>query len=247
MDEEIQSIKQNMIIDKEELIANRKFYLGKLDNKPIVLVKSEWGKVNAGVTTQLLISFFEVEKIIFTGVAGGVDPHLQIGDIIISTKLYQHDYAYWTDEGLKPMEIPIPMKDGKDKGYLYFEADEGLISLAEKSAKALNFPEIPQVLTKGKRGRMPKVVKGIIVSGDQFIQSEKKRIWLKETFDAKAVEMEGASVAQVCTTNNIPFVVIRTLSDLADKSSYDTFHLLTPYAAGNSSLLIKEMIKNLKD
>lgn len=221
MIEEIELLNQNVKLTKKSELAGITYYEGTLHNVEVVYCKSGVGKVNAAVTTQLLFTF-NVDSVWFTGVAGALDPRLNVGDIVVSKTAVQHDMDV-TPLGFAKGEIPFsPISE--------FVADEQLVQLATEAAHSL-FP-----------GR---VVVGKILSGDQFIASVDKVKELYETFSGACAEMEGASVAQVCQMNNKPFVVIRSMSDKADGSAEVTYNEFVVEAANNSYAIIEYMIKQL--
>jgi len=221
MESEIATLKGKIQGKKERTIAGITYYTGKLEGKDIVLLKSGIGKVNSAVAADILIREFDVKEIIFTGVAGAINDKLDIMDVVISTDLAQHDYDT-TVFGSKLGAVP-GSKDGK------FFADKKLVEKAYNSAV--------KVLGKDK------VYKGTIVTGDQFIADKKKVKSLETNFGAWAVEMEGAAVAHVATLHNIPFVVIRSMSDKADGSAHMAYEEFEVKAAEKSVLIVKEILK----
>lgn len=223
MDEEIRLLKENIQISDEFVKATITFYVGTFQGKDVVICKSGVGKVNAAITTQLLIDHFSVSQIIFTGVAGAVDPTLDIGDIVISTSAVQHDLDA-TALGFKKGEVPM---------FAYpsdFSASDHLILLAENAASTF----------KGIN-----VVKGRILSGDQFIANHQVVAQLGEMFEGKCVEMEGASVAHVAMLNNIPFVIIRSMSDKANGEANVNFAEFTKLASERSFSIVRSMVENI--
>lgn len=223
MDEEIELFHHSMTDVKEHSRAGITYYKGKMRRKSIVLCKSGVGKVNATVCTQILVDDFNVDYVIFTGVAGGLDPQLNIGDLVISTECQQHDVDA-SALGFKVGEIPFAETS-------IFEADTYLTSLAVESGEAL---EDVQVLT------------GKILSGDQFIANKDQVQKLYSQFKALCVEMEGAAVAQVCHLNQIPFVIIRSLSDKADHSAQVNFQEFTKLASKRSYQIVEGMLNRFK-
>jgi adenosylhomocysteine nucleosidase len=237
MQEEIQALLnqlQNVRITEKGM---RKYYQGTLFNNEVVLVFSRWGKVASAVTTTQLINDFPVTEIIFTGVAGGIQPELNIGDIVIGKHLYQHDLN--ATPFYEKLEIPILKKK-----YLITANTTNLLAatnifidtyynfIAAKDAQLFN-------ITK------PKVVYGDIASGDQFISSTKKIKKLNKLIPtATCVEMEGASVAQVCFEYQIPFSIIRIISDKASDNAHIDFSAFANSIASNYALGI---LKNYFD
>lgn len=222
MKEEIELFHQQMEKVSSSTKANIQFSEGQFLGKPVVLCKSGVGKVNAAVTTQILIDTFGVDAIIFTGVAGAVDPELNVGDIVISTECLQHDMDV-TALGFTRGTIPYEETST-------FCADEGLRRLAAEVSGELFGDRV-------KEGR--------VLSGDQFIASREVVGQLYEELNGSCTEMEGAAVAQVCSMNRIPFVVIRSMSDKADGSAHVNFAEFTVQASENSYRIVEQMLKRL--
>lgn len=225
MDCEIDNFK-NMIENIEEIeIANITYYKGKLCGKDIVLLKSGIGKVNAAIATTIAIEKFNVEKIIFTGVAGSGNPDYDISDIVISKDLIEHDFD---TSALDGDELTVLVK-GYDKNY--YPADKSLIELAKTSAQ--------KVITDNK------VYIDTIATGDQFVGDNNKVKQIHNKFKAGAIEMEGASVAHAALMFKVPFVVIRSLSDKADSDAVVDFPKFVAKAAENSKKIVIEMLNNI--
>lgn len=222
MNEEIELFHQHMEQTRESVKAGIRFYEGTMHGKPVVLCKSGVGKVNAAVTTQLLADTFQVEAVLFTGVAGAVDPELNVGDIVVSTDCLQHDMD------VTPLGFPrgtIPYAEVS-----CFVADAGLRALAA---------EVSAELSGGK------VKQGRVLSGDQFIASRETVALLYRELGGACTEMEGAAVAQVCHMNDIPFVVIRSMSDKADGSAHVNFAEFTVTASENSYRIVEQMVRRI--
>lgn len=199
-------------------LGGRIYHKGILYGKEVITVFSRMGKVASAATTATLISHFGVSKIIFTGLAGAIDPSLNVGDVVISTQLVQHDMDASALPLYQPFEVPL-------LGITHFDADNELIKKALSSAQHYfsNFfnTEIDEK-TRKEIGitSLPTVYKGIIASGDRFIAHNDEVIRLRtEIPGIKCVEMEGAAVAQVCHEYDIPFVVCRVMSDRADHAA----------------------------
>lgn len=197
MDEEVSRLKENMQVKKVEKKACMEFFEGDLAGKDVVIVRSGIGKVNAGICTQILVDDFGVDAVINTGVAGSLRNEINIGDIVLSTDALQHDMDA-TGFGYEPGVIPR-MED------FVFVADEKLRSLAKEVNESVN----TEIAT----------FEGRVVSGDQFISDHDKKEQLVNTFQGYCTEMEGAAIAQVCYLNQIPFLIIRAISDKADNSA----------------------------
>jgi adenosylhomocysteine nucleosidase len=225
MDEEIVYMKESLDIYGESVFAQNKFFEGTHHNKEVVLCKSGVGKVNAAITTQILIDRFQVTHILFTGVAGALDPSLEVGDIVISSSAMQHDI----DASSLSPDFPkgtIPMF-GFDS---VFKADQELVKLAEKAAEKSS-------------GTQVKI--GKVLSGDQFIADRKLVEDYRSQFDGSCIEMEGSAVAQTAFLNEVPFVIIRSISDKANGEAPASFGEFTALAAKRSSDIVEYMIESL--
>lgn len=225
MNEEIIELRETMLNINEVKMSGLKFYTGKLCGKDVVLVESGIGKVNAAISTTLLINEFKVDKIIFTGVAGAVNPKVNVTDIVIGTDLVESDMDVTAGGNYKLGEIPR-MKNS------YFKPDPYLFTVAHSVAVKL-FGE-------------NKVFDGRIISRDEFVASSEKVNKLWEIFSAECVEMEGAAVAHVCEVLNIPFVVLRSISDKADNEAGMTFDEFVKIAAKNSKLIVEGILNTMK-
>ncbi|MGD9679439.1 MAG: 5'-methylthioadenosine/adenosylhomocysteine nucleosidase [Vulcanibacillus sp.] len=222
MDEEIESYKIRIEDISQIKIANIIFYQGLMSGREIVLCKSGVGKVNSAVCTQILVDKFNIDKIIFTGVAGALDPDLNIGDIVISTIAQQYDIDA-SPLGFEKGCIPYSEKS-------IFEADNELINIALKASEEVSDATI---------------ISGKILSGDQFIADVDMAKELYERFGGLCTEMEGAAVAQVCDMNNIPYVIVRSMSDKADHSASVNFSEFAKFAADRSYLIVDKMLRDI--
>ncbi len=221
MDEEVQILKDKIGLYEKTVIAGSEFYTGTIDYQEVVILKSGIGKVNAAMATTLLIQLFKPDYVINTGSAGGFHQNLQVGDIVISKELRYHDVDA-TVFGYEYGQVP-----GMPAAYF---PDANLVQMAEESGKQVNVH----------------VVTGLITSGDSFMSDEERVKEVKELFPKLyAAEMEATAIAQVCTQFEIPFVIIRSLSDIAGndaKVSYDQF---LEIASVNSANLVIHMVKEM--
>lgn len=223
MDEEVHIIKEQMQEVKVCTVAAMDFYEGMLQGKEVVIVRSGIGKVNAAVCTQILADLYHVDAVINTGVAGSLRNEIDIADIVLSTDTLQHDMdATGFGYGLGI----IPRMDNS-----IFKADQKLIDLA----KAVCEEAIPEV----------GVHTGRIVSGDQFISDSNKKAWLVENFHGYCTEMEGAAIAQAAYLNQIPFLIVRAISDKADQSAEMAYSEFEHIAIKNTVALINGLLKRL--
>jgi adenosylhomocysteine nucleosidase len=220
MTQEIERLTEDLVDAEAREVMGFTFHAGRLDGRDVIVTRCGIGKVNAAMCTVALLSQ-GVERVIFTGVAGGVHPDLAVGDIVVSTDLVQHDVdvtALNYEVGLVPGER------------LAWEADPALRDLALAAARDVS----------GVR-----VVAGRVASGDQFVASSERVAWLRETFGAACAEMEGAAVAQVATRWGVPFVVLRSMSDTADGGADVDYPTFMPVVAGRAKAVVREMLRRL--
>jgi adenosylhomocysteine nucleosidase len=238
-DEEVRLIQQEMENRKVETYLGVKFSIGNLRGRSVVLAYTGIGKVNASMTTTLLLDHFQPKEVFFTGIAGSLNPKLSPGDIIIGERLIQHDLGQYTSEGFMPDGVRSPV-DGAKNPVIFF-SDPDLVKIVKEGSQITSFAPITQDSVR----RKPSVVTGTIVTGDAFISSQTKRLELQEQFRADAVEMEGAAVAQVCHQAGTPFIVVRCISDKADEFAKRDLNRFYKIAAQNSANLILKVVELL--
>ena len=208
-------------IETEIDYANNKYYKAKYNNTNLIIAYSKIGKVNSALTAATMIEKFEIDMLLFSGVAGSINENLKIGDLIVATKLCQHDLditAFGHPYGYVP------------ESKVFVETNEKLNNIAKSVAKKLNI----------------KLLEGIIATGDQFIADPKRKEWIKETFNADAIEMEGASVGFVCDSLGVPFFVLRAISDSADMDAGFDFDKFLEGSAKESAKFLIEMLEEIK-
>ena len=212
------------------------FVSGRLGGRAIVVAWTGVGKVNAAMTTTLLMEHFQPTRVIFTGIAGAIDPNLEPGDIVIAKRTAHHDMGTLWPEGMEHGGVKSRLT-GEDNP-VFFPADPNLLTAAGCAARKGVFD--PVTLQSGQRA--PKIVVGTIVTGDAFVASKDKGKELEEKLGADAVEMEGAAVAQVCYQRGIGCLVIRSMSDKADESAVMDKQIFYAMAARNSASLVAGII-----
>lgn len=217
MQEEMQAIKNIMTEINEQKIYELNFIKGKINNIQVILVEAGVGKVNSARTTQILIDNFEVEAIINVGSAGSANDELNIGDIVIGNKLVQHDFDITAF--------------GHPKGFIsnvgeYVESDSKLIEKMEQTISELHNNDF-------------KIKIGTIASGDIFCTEPKMKEKIRNKFNAEAIEMEGAAIAQVCKLDNVPFIIIRSISDSPNGNNNITFDQFLEKASKRCAEIIK--------
>lgn len=223
MEEEVSKLKKAMTEAVEKEKAGMKFLSGKLYGKDVVVVRSGIGKVNAAICTQILIDEYKIDRVINTGVAGAINEDLDVGDIVISSDALYHDFdvtGFGYEVGIIPrMKISI------------FKADEELALKAKSLCEMVN--------------KDIKCFVGRVVSGDQFISTKEKKVWIKDKFNGYCTEMEGCGIAHTAYLNNIPFVIIRAISDKADGSATVDYSEFEMKAIEHTVKLMSELIKEM--
>ncbi|MCM3769850.1 MULTISPECIES: 5'-methylthioadenosine/S-adenosylhomocysteine nucleosidase [Priestia] len=223
MEEEVTILRDKIENRQETVIAGCEYSTGTISGVEVVLLKSGIGKVNAALSTAILLEKFKPHYVINTGSAGGFHPELNVGDAVISTEVRHHDVDV-TVFNYEYGQVPnLPAA---------FKADEKLVRLAEESAL-----EVTDM----------KIVKGLIATGDSFMNDPVRVEFVRSKFpDLYAAEMEAAAVAQVCYQFGVPFVILRALSDIAGKESNVSFEQFLEKAAVNSTKLVLNFITKLK-
>jgi len=220
MPEEIAPILEKVGEYKTTTYAKNTYYEATYKGVELVIAYSKIGKVFSTLTATTMIEHFGAEKLLFSGVAGAVSPELRVGDLVVATKLSQHDLditAFGHPFGYVP------------EGAVFVEADKEMIEISKKVALSL-----------GKD-----VKEGIIATGDQFVADEKRKNWIGDTFKADALEMEGASVAVVCDALDIPFFILRSISDAADMDASFSFDEFLETSAVLSAEFVMKMLDEI--
>ncbi|WP_066311856.1 5'-methylthioadenosine/S-adenosylhomocysteine nucleosidase [Bacillus sp. FJAT-29814] len=224
MEEEVTLLRENIQAQTQEEVAGCEFTFGKMHDMDVILLRSGIGKVNAAMSTTILLEKYKPDCIINTGSAGGLNPDLNVGDAVISTEVRHHDVdvtAFDYEYGQVP-QLPAA-----------FLADEKLMAIAESAANEIeNF----------------QIVRGLIATGDSFMEDAERVEFIRRKFNnLQAVEMEAAAIAQVAFRFGVPFVIIRSLSDIAGKESEISFDQYIDKAATNSATLVMKMVEALKN
>lgn len=222
MEEEVAHLKEQMEQVEVASKAAMDFYRGTLMGKEVVVVRSGIGKVNAGICTQILVDQYDVCAVINTGIAGSLRAEIDIGDIVLSTDALQHDVEA-TAFGYPPGQIPR-------MDTFSFEADKELRDVARAACQRVN-PDIH-------------VHEGRVVSGDQFISDRDKKDWILHNFEGYCTEMEGAAIAQTAWLNQVPFLIIRAISDKADDSAQEDYPTFEAKAIRHCVNLVQAILQD---
>ncbi len=222
MDVEVAHLKKVMTIESTLKKCSMEFCEGTLEGLDVVVVRCGIGKINAALCTQILVDDFAVDAVLNTGIAGSLNNDIEVGDMVISKDAVHHDFDL----------TPFGYKKGQLPGFktVGFKADENLVSLVCEVIEDLNICGL---------------YTGRICSGDQFIDSIPAKTQLAEEFGGLCCEMEGASIAQAATMNNIPFVIVRAISDKADGTADVVYTAFEKKAAEQSAKLVQEIVKRL--
>lgn len=225
--------------DETMRIGGLDFDRGLLDGHQVVLAEAGIGKVNTAMVTTLLAARFDVDVLAFSGVAGGLDPSLSIGDLVIAERAIQHDYGVIEESGFEPYQAGhMPFFNPIDR--LGYEAEPALLDKVRAALAGLTFP--PLAAEAGGSGKEAAITCGTILAGDQYIHSEATRLRLQQTFQAKAVAMEGGAMAQVAERFELPWLEIRALSDLAGASSRFDFARFVDEVAARSATVLRRIL-----
>lgn len=222
MEEEVAALKDLMTDKVERQAAGMVFTKGMLWGVESVVCVSGIGKVNMAVCAQILVDLFGVNVLINTGVAGSLDASIDIGDIVLSSEAQQHDMD------VSALGDPVGVIPRMDTSV--FPADQELIEAAKRACEEAN-PDISCMVGK-------------VVSGDQFIASPEKKEYLIKEFGGRCAEMEGAAMAQVAYLNQIPYLVIRAISDKADNSGSEDYPVFAKKAIKHSLRLLEQLYRN---
>ncbi len=220
MEEEITPLLEYFTNIKKNEYANNTYYEAKLADLEVVIAYSKIGKVFSTLTASTMIQKFGCDTLLFSGVAGGINPKLQIGDLIVANKLCQHDLditAFGHPNGFVP------------GGSVFVNTDEKLKNIALNVAKENNI----------------KIIEGTIATGDQFVANEARKEFIESTFKADALEMEGASVAVVCDALKVPCLILRAISDTADMDAGFNFDEFLESSAKNSANFLIKIIDKI--
>lgn len=239
--DEIEMLKDSLTNKSTEIQGGIEFIRGKLSDKEVVIAFTGIGKVNAAMTTTLILEYYNPSKVIFTGIAGGINPSINPADLIVSERCVHHDLNYIYDDTLVSYQPSNPIDSTTNP--VFFYADSFMVQTLKIIADSIRLTPF----ISGTDSFQPKIIFGTIATGDAFIASKRKNIQLIERFKADAVEMEGAAVAQVCYQRNIPFIIIRSISDSADENAHVDLEEFYLTAAKNANFLVLRLLQEMTD
>ncbi len=224
MAEEIELFRRNMLITGTKRYARTDYHLGSIHGQDVVLVQAGIGKVKSTISTQILIDRFDVDMIVFTGLAGALTPNLKKGDLVVANQVVQYDFDL-TAFGRRHGELP----------------DIG--RLLEPDPKLVKFLCYAYDDVFDNHENAPQLIVGAICSGDRFITDRRDIAWLQREFGAVATEMEGAAVGYTCHVNDVKFAILRTISDTGGEGAADDFDAYLKVASENSFKIVSTMLQ----
>lgn len=244
MSEETEALLEKFTVTKKREIGKRLFHQGKWEDHEVVVTFSRWGKVAASSTVTTLLDIYDVDQIIFTGVAGAASPELEVGDVVIAESCVQHDFDASPIPGIQRYEVPL--LGIKEFPIFAKEVNRARLAAERFLGEAVN-DSIHMPYLKTLSPRYPKVFTGLIASGDQFIASTQKLNELRTDFpQLLCVEMEGAAVAQVCHERAVPLTLIRSISDKANhEAPVDFPKFIQKIARWYSAEIVERILKSL--
>jgi len=225
--QELAHLRANLADSRSEEAAHTVFDTGTIDGHDVVLAGSGMGKVNAALVTTLLADRFGCRTVVFSGVAGGLDPRLAIGDIVVADFVIQHDAGVLENERVRTYQ-PGYASVINPTDRLGYPVDPGLLDRVRKRLEGLSIPG--------------QIVYGTVLSGDQYLNCETTRERLLRELKGQAIEMEGGAVAQVCEAFGIPWLVVRALSDLAGGNALFDFTAFVDQAAAASATILRRLL-----
>lgn len=244
MEEEVEHLTRDIENTHRVSVAKRDYIGGTLFGREVVAAFSRWGKVAAATTTTTLIERFNVDLVVFTGVAGAAAPHLEIGDVVVASSSIQYDLDVSALPGLERFEVPL-------LGVSRFPVGRELLARARHSAEKFVSSGLSEVIPRELLAAfgidLPKVVTGLIGSGDRFIADQAFLCELRTALpELQCVEMEGGAVAQVCYEYDIPMTLFRVISDKADHSAVIDFpafvsKIASPLTAG----IVRDFVRSV--
>lgn len=223
---------------RDHTVSGYCFLTGNLHGVPVVLTNNfSAGKVLTAIATTLMLEHFQPQAVIFSGVAASLNPELCPGDLLIGENIGYHDLGELTADGIQVWNVWNPVKKEKHSGFMVASPD--LLALAQKASE--NICLKPIHTQSGLR--KPQIIKGTILTGDQLITLATKKVELRERFQADAVEMEGAVIADICMQRELPWLIIRGISDDANEDLYEDWKVFLKTAANNTATLTAELIR----
>ena len=239
IEQELTHLRSALTGARSDDVAHARFHAGRLDDREVVLVGAGMGKVNTAIVAALLADRFRCGTIVFSGVAGGLDPALQIGDVVVADRAIQHDAGVIQDERLhafQPGHVPF-INPTVQFGYA---VDPRLLARVKQRLDGFALPALSR--NAGGHDRPPRISYGTVLTGDQFLRCDRTRERLHREYGGLAIEMEGGALAQTCEAFAVPWLVIRALSDLAGHDSQFDFPTFVDEVAASSAAILRHLL-----
>ncbi|WP_099041199.1 5'-methylthioadenosine/adenosylhomocysteine nucleosidase [Mycobacterium neglectum] len=225
--QELATLQSALAETHTDAVAHTRFVTGVLDGHDVVLAGSGMGKVNAAIVATLLADRFGCRTIVFSGVAGGLDPALSIGDVVVADRIVQHDAGVLENERVRTYQPGhAPIINPTDR--LGYPVDPELLARVKDRLEGMPLPG--------------QLVYGTVLTGDQYLNCDSTRARLLSELDGTAIEMEGGAVAQVCEAFGLPWLVIRALSDLAGGNALFDFTAFVEQASATSATILRRLL-----
>ena len=239
MGQEAAPIEKKLQDSREVVVQGYGFHVGSLNGRSVAVGRSGAGKVNAAIVATLMINHFNPSALFFSGTAGAIDPALRPGDVVIGETVAQHDVGVQTSSGMT-RRGPRNVITGEFDPIL-IHAPEALLVAARRSAEALTLPAV----NTAEGNHVPRIVEGVIVTGDVFMSDSSRREELRTSLGAAAIEMEGGAFIQTCRQFNVPCLVVRSVTDRADPQALTNYQQFVGMASENAAALVTAIIGRL--
>ncbi|MEM1400523.1 MAG: 5'-methylthioadenosine/adenosylhomocysteine nucleosidase [Pseudomonadota bacterium] len=243
--QELAALREHFRVREERHTGGTAFLSGELDDVPVVAAECGIGKVNASLIATELASRYDSRALVFSGVAGSLDEAIKVGDVVVADRLICHDYGAVIDQKLvryQPGVPPLPDMP-REAGY---DVQPDLVSALKERLTDLEMPPLPADFA-GPQRRSAAIHFGTVLTGDQFVNCSDTRLTLRAEFDALAVEMEGAAVAQIASAFDIPAIAVRAMSDLAGTNSHLDFATFLSFAAEQAATVVRALVPAVDD
>jgi adenosylhomocysteine nucleosidase len=237
---EVTAVEARLKDSREVVVRSYVFRVGTLNGRQVVVGRSAAGKVNAAIAATVLIGHFNPVALFFSGTAGAIDQALRPGDVVIGTAVAQHDVGTWTTSGIVRRGVRNTVTGELDP--LIVPAPEPLLAAARQAVQGLTLKRIEDA----DGTRMPRIVEGVIVTGDVFMSDAARRDEIRSSLNGSAVEMEGAAMVQACRQFSVPCLVVRSITDRADGQAMSNYKAFIATASENAAALVAAIIAKLQ-
>ncbi len=239
LEREIAPVEARLQGGREVAVRGYVFRVGTLNGRQVVIGRTAAGKVNAAIVTTLLIGHFNPSALFFSGTSGAIDQALRPGDVVIGTGVVQHDVGVLTAGGIERRGLRNSVTGEMDP--LIVPAPDALLAAARRAVEGLTLTPIESV--DGQR--VPRIVEGVIVTGDVFMSDVARRDEIRSSLGASVVEMEGAAMVQACRHFGVPCLVVRSITDRADGQAQTNYKQFIAAASENAATLVTAIIARL--